>query len=173
MTNDSENKDLSEIQLVDLSKANRLIGEVQSIIRKHQKRQSCSQGSSIPEQVDIICEEYQRSAENAFTAASEFRDRMCVDMRALNLIITSALNSETHKEKDAHLRILSKLLASALEKLRETHFQSVWGASYYFNKDPFQCDFPVREMKNRIYELEAKVKELEPSKDETSTTAPE
>lgn len=137
------------------------LDKIQEIIKKHQKIQSVSCGNSIPEQIENLLQEYHRSAENAYSASGEFRDRLLVDFRALNLILTSALNSETHKEKDSHLRILTKLLTAAAEKLRETHFSAVWGAQFHFNRDPFQCDFPVREMKNRIYELENKIKQLE------------
>lgn len=134
------------------------LAEIQSLIRKHQ---SISQGNSIPEQVALIIQEYQRSAENATSANAQFRDRLMTDFRALELILNSALNSETHKEKDAHLRILSKLLGSAIERLRDSHFQSVWGSQFHFNSDPFQCDWPVREMKKRIYELEDKLRAKE------------
>lgn len=138
----------------------RTIEELAALVKKHQKIQSISCGNTLAEQVEYIIEEYQRSAENATTSATQFRDRISVDLRALNLIVSSCLNSETHKEKDAHLRILAKLLGSALEWLRNANFQSVWGTSFYFNRDPFQCDWPVREMKNRIYELEQENEKL-------------
>lgn len=147
------------------------ITEIQTIVRKHQKKQCIYQGNSIPEQFDLICEQYQRAAEDAYASAAEFRDRLLVDFRALNLILTSCQNSETHKEKDAHLRILSKLLSSAAEHLRKIQFDACWGASFFFNRDPFQCDFPVREMKNRIHQLEQQLAEATRANDHSPSAS--
>jgi hypothetical protein len=145
-----------------------LIGEIKSVIEKHQTRQGIFQGNSLPERIELTIAQYQNAAAEAYQSASEFRDRMMVDFRAIELILASALNSSTHKEKDSHLRIVSKLMGTALETLRGESFDRLWGARMFYDRDPFRCDFPVREMKERIYELEKDLEEIKKKHPEPS-----
>lgn len=143
----------------DLNRLQHFENKILDLVKQHEKKQSCATVGPLIHQLEEIISRYQRGSEEAYSSAMEFRDRMVVDLRALNLIVSSCLNCETHKEKDGNLRTLARLLGSAIEHLRQANFKELWSSRFAFDRDPFTCDFPVRELKARIHQLEQEVAE--------------
>jgi len=136
------------------------LAEIENIIRDHNKKQSFTQGFGTPaERVRAICREYEDKAVRALSDVKQVRDDMLTFFRALALVLNMTGNAGTHAEKAARLRGAIELLESAIEKLRTQNFEDLF--SVYRWPDLFRSDWPTRRLMEKIYDLEARNKELE------------
>jgi len=80
-------------------------------------------------------------------------DDMLIYLRALVIITEMVGNAGTHAEKAARLRGLVEALESSIERVQKEQFSIVerW---WHSTPDLFRSDYPVREYRQRIYQLE-------------------
>lgn len=95
--------------------------------------------------------------------------------RALVIVTEMVANAGTHAEKAARLRGLVETLESGISRLQDEQFKII---DHYWSVSPdlFKSDYPVREYKRRVYELEQRLEkyeraeikpEVQPESDET------
>jgi hypothetical protein len=128
------------------------------LLKKHQENQHTYYGGPAIDQLKQILGEYKNKTADTIRSAKEFRDRLLVDFRALELMLTGVANAETHREKNARLRAVLELLSGASARLRQDNFEFIMTLSW--ERDIFACDFPSREFHARIRELENELQTL-------------
>lgn len=123
---------------------------------------------------DII-KRFAREADRIVIGSEAAYKRMVGDtlnyFRALVIVTEMVANAGTHAEKAARLRGLVETLESGISRLQDEQFKII---DHYWSVSPdlFKSDYPVREYKRRMYELEQKLEKYEkaeakPESDET------
>lgn len=135
------------------------IEALKKLLEKHEDKLRWSYATpNVAERVAFVLERYQDQATKSLTASMRFRDELLVHFQALTMVAEMVGNGGTHHEKNARLRGLIEMLASAVKKMREFEFK--FDSYYYRWNDLFTVDYPVREYVDRIHELEREVKRL-------------
>jgi hypothetical protein len=131
---------------------------IDDLVREHEKAQHIGYAGSIPERLRAVVNRYDWITQQTLSAAQGQRDDVLIFLRALALVMESIGNAATHREKDARLRGGVEMLESAITRLREVEFDTRPGT--HRRADIFRSDYPVRDLKNRIHELEAEYQKL-------------
>lgn len=133
--------------------SDRIIGA----LKEHERRLGCHYSSEPADRLRSILRDYEERAARATQLLADMRSDTLTYLRAISLMIDSAGNAGTHREKDATLRAVIRLMESAIAKLRDSlkRFGSNW-----HNPDIFASDYPVMDYIKRIRELEAENKQL-------------
>jgi sugar phosphate isomerase/epimerase len=135
----------------------RLAGECEDAhvyLREHEKNQCVyHHHRNLRQHIQAVIEEYRSQTVNALRAAKEFRDRMLVDLRALEMVLHMVSNASTHKEKDARLRGCIELIGGAFQRLEREQFEIAACNHPHFD-DVFRSDYPTRHYVERIRDLE-------------------
>ena len=138
------------------------------LVQRHEEKQGLSNCSySLPERVEYALQEYNDKSIQAISGAMEFRDEILVTFRALALVLEMSANAATHREKNARLRGAIELIESAVDKLRKVQFDNLYSRFEYHRV--LKCDFPTREFRDRIFELERQLKELQIENEQLKT----
>lgn len=144
------------------------LSAIDAFIREHQDKQRICHGGRRIEKLKAILVEYSNRCVDVIAGSKQFRDELIVNARALALVVEMAGNASTHREKDARLRGVSELLESWIQKLSREQFEFLGNNGRFA---PFTLyDFPTRHFKDRIFELEAKVKALSEMTQEAPVT---
>lgn len=134
--------------------------ELQTLLDKHMDKQRFYHNhGKLKDQLAEILVTYERQAENAIASGKAIVEDMCVYLRSFAMILDMVGNASTHREKDARLRGCVEMVESAIQALRNEK-ERVTDLNWYGHPDIFRSDYPVREHKRRIYELENEVKRL-------------
>ncbi|MBL1176935.1 hypothetical protein [Pantanalinema sp. GBBB05] len=131
-------------------------------LKDHERRLGCHYSSEPADRVRSILRDYEERAARATQLLADMRSDTLTYLRAISLMIDSAGNAGTHREKDATLRAVIRLTESAIAKLRDSlkRFGSNW-----HNPDIFASDYPVMDYIKRIRELESENKALKGQND--------
>jgi len=112
---------------------------------------------------DII-KRFVREADRIVIGSEAAYKRMVGDtlnyFRALVIVTEMVANAGTHAEKAARLRGLVETLESGISRLQDEQFKII---DHYWSVSPdlFKSDYPVREYKRRVYELEQRLEKYE------------
>ncbi|MCC5618107.1 hypothetical protein LC605_24080 [Nostoc sp. CHAB 5836] len=87
-----------------------------------------------------------------------FKDDTLAYLRALVLIVEMANNDQTHAEKRILLNHLIKQLEGAIARIRNV--ENYLLTSYWEREDVFKSDYPVRYWREKVAQLEEKIKDL-------------
>lgn len=106
--------------------------------------------------------------ERAEEAYRHLGQDMLVWVRAVGLAANMVSNGGTHREKDARMRGMIEMIESAVQAIRNAMED---GKDYFGYRVPdvFRSDYPVREYKQKIFELERELERVKgKNKDETT-----
>lgn len=128
------------------------------------------QTGPVQERVMHLIGHYRKTAVDAVTGAKAFRDDVLPWFKAMELVLATVGNAETHREKNARLRGAVELLQNAVEYLRRQEFDFA-RRGFDLPFESFRSDLPTREFLGRIRELErelavAKAQAAEPTSKE-------
>jgi len=109
--------------------------------------------------VQRVVDHYTRQAATTVSNARAFKDDILTWLRAMAINAESVSWAGTHQEKNARLRGLVEVIEQACKKVNELRVEERY--SWDDNLGNWmRSDFPVREFKRRIYELEDENKRL-------------
>jgi hypothetical protein len=114
---------------------------------------------TLAERVQRVFDHYTRMAAQAVNNAQIFKDDMLSWLRGMAINAESVSWGGTHHEKDARLRGLVEVIEAAIKRVNALRVED---RSRFDDgmSDWMRSDFPVREFKRRIYDLEAEVERL-------------
>jgi hypothetical protein len=105
-----------------------------------------------------IIQHYKNFAAESASQTNTFRDDMLAWLRGMAINAESVSWAGTHREKDARLRGLVEVIEAAIKRVQEIR---TYGYQWHTSLNGWmQSDYPVREYKQRIYELEAEIRRL-------------
>lgn len=111
---------------------------------------------SFADKLRYVLDHYRDLATRQLRRTKEFRDDMLTWLRAMAIVVESAGNASTHREKAARIRGAIEIIEGAVSTLRKQEFEIGHGSYFPFD-DIFRSDYPTRELLARIQELEAVV----------------
>ncbi len=126
---------------------------------------------TLTERLQRCINHYTRMAAEAVSAAHGFKDGTVSWLRGIAINAQAVSWGSTHHEKDARLRGLIEVIETAITKIDEQRFDdrlSRWNGAV---DSWMRSDFPTREMRRRIFDLEAEVTRLKG--EEAKTMQPE
>jgi hypothetical protein len=162
MNTDSIYPDQEQKRVRDLEKLADEFQVALAVVKEHQQAQSIYHGNTLADRLRGVLSEYEDTARNALSLSKDFRDRMVVNLRAMNLVLSMVANASTHREKDARLRGCLEIIEQAISQLQKEEFDIAVCKKPRFDYifDPFRSDFPTRSFVQRIHELESEVEVL-------------
>lgn len=122
--------------------------------------------------VKRVVDYYTELAANTVSNARAFKDDILTWLRAMAINAESVSWAGTHQEKNARLRGLVEVIERACKDVNELRVEE----RRRWNDDLsnwMRSDFPLREFKRRIYELEAEIKQLKAAQESTQTAEPD
>lgn len=141
------------VRAVLVSSGDRIIGK----LKEFERRLGCYYSNEPADRVAALVSDYETIAARATQRLADFRSDVLTYLRAISLLTESVASAGTHKEKDATLRAVLRLLESSITKVRDEsgRFGSDWR-----NPDIFASDYPVMKYIEQIRKLEAENKKL-------------
>lgn len=114
---------------------------------------------TLASKVQRVVDHYTRMAASSVSNARSFKDDILTWLRAMAINAESVSWAGTHQEKNARLRGLVEVIERACKDVNEMRLEdrNSWGS---YTNDWMKSDFPVREYKSRIYELERENQQL-------------
>lgn len=123
---------------------------------------------TLAERVQRCMDHYTRMAAQAVSDSHGFKDGTVSWLRGIAINAQAVSWGSTHHEKDARLRGLIEVIETAITKIDERRVDdrlSRWNGVV----DSWQkSDFPTREMRRRIFDLEAEVNRLKKAAGEST-----
>lgn len=120
--------------------------------------------------VQRCIDHYTRMAAQAVSNAHGFKDGTVSWLRGIAINAQSVSWGGTHHEKDARLRGLIEVIETAIGKIDQARFDDRLSSWNGVVDSWMRSDFPTREMRRRILDLEARLKEFEAQKDDKHVT---
>ena len=149
----------AQSEISGLKIRSQMLEELTKAIEQHDKNQWAQMGGPIVERAKHILGGYANRTAQTLDGARGFRDDVLTYFRAMAMVIEMIGNAETHGEKKARTRGAIELLEMATHRLRQENFQFL--STSYRTRSAFESDFPTREFKERIFELERQLEEAQ------------
>lgn len=115
---------------------------------------------TLADRVQRCIDHYTRMAAQAVSDSHGFRDATVSWMRAIAINAQAVSWASTHAEKDARLRGLIEVIETAISKIDERRFDDRLSRWNGVVDSWMKSDFPTREMRRRIFELEDEIKRM-------------
>lgn len=145
--------------LVDFSREYGQMRVVRDAIEKAEEEVRVRGDGSPAERIRQVVRQAIWKKERAEEAYRHMGQDMLVWVRALGLTASAAANGGTHREKDARMRGMIEMIESAVQAIRNALED---GKDYFGYRVPdvFRSDYPVREYKQKIHELERELERV-------------
>lgn len=152
-----DNHDLGKALRKEIRAFEVMVAEFEEASRRNGNHYSYS-SHTLSQRVQRVVDHYTRMAATSVSNAREFKNDILSWLRAMAINAESVSWAGTHQEKNARLRGLVEVIDQACKRVNELRLEDRTYA--YDINDWIKSDFPVREYKRRIYELEAEIASL-------------
>lgn len=132
---------------------------VTNILKQISERTRIHYSGPLPSQLQCAVNNLLDGQARVMCGAIEFRDAVVIELRAMCLVIETALSASTHAEKNARLRGATELIGATINRMRQESFDlafSHWHLNGEFTRDHVTSQLfrENRDLKRRIDELE-------------------
>lgn len=116
---------------------------------------------TLAERVQRFADHYTRMAGECVQKAHTFKSGVLAWLKGISITSQAVSWASTHHEKDARLRGLIEVVETAINKLDEMQFDQSFMHPWSGEVESWaKSDFPTREMRRKIFDLEEEIKRL-------------
>lgn len=149
---------------------------VKDIINQVAERCRISWGGPLPSQLQSAVDHLTEQSARVMAGVADYRDAMVVDLRAMCLVIETALSASTHAEKNARLRGCVEMIGATIDRNKREQFDfqdSFFHLSGGFLRDSVTSQLfrDRRDLARRVEELTREVEELRNQKGNSELAA--